>query len=320
MNIMDRLSKIEEREEQQARKRESFGERVKGRWMNWEWGDNQIRLVDGWIEIRQCYIAPSQAMGTKGLCSQDAFSGQNALPYFVNCSDWDIEKESWKNVSQCPIRNINKFARKLVNDFQSREKQGETLDDQDREDFAFFQELVQASRIGKKYVWPIISRDNPNVIYVSEDGSEREDLGIRFATMGPEAFQEVSGIFKQIGGDITDPEKGLDIIIKKSKDGRVSYSADIVLEGEGVDKRILVTPLSDKEKALEIPDLNAIYNSERYSVDPQRLVDAMHPKYREFYLANMEFESMNGVGDTPETKAVADNSDDEDALVGSKKN
>jgi len=259
MSVMDKVNKM-------RRTRTTFGDRssTRGIFFTWQDGDNVIRLVGEFIEVRTHFIAPNKRRGERGLCMESAFTdAENKMPQVVNCPDWDIDTEEVKKERTCVICALNEYAQKKLKDTSLPK------DEKDR-----LQNLLQATRARRSLKWNIIDRANPYVTEVTDDG-EKKVLGYKIATIGMEAWNDIDGIFAQTAFDITDPEKGINICVTKSNNGhRVTYGAKAVLKGTSVD----VAPLSDDEKELRLHDLKKICGK---MTEQDRLMEALHADYRE---------------------------------------
>lgn len=299
MSVMDKVNKM-------RRTRTNFGDRssTRGIFFSWKDGDNIIRLVGEFIEVRTHFIAPNKRRGERGLCIESAFTdAENKMPQVINCPDWDIDREEVKKNKTCVICALNEFAQKKIKD--------DSLSKSEKEKF---QNLVQATRARRSLKWNVIDRNNPYVTEVTDDG-EKKVLGYKIATIGMEAWNDIDGIFAQTKFDITDPEKGINICVTKDNNGhRVTYGAKVVLKGTNVD----VAPLTEDEKELHVHDLKKICGK---MTDQKKLMEALHSDYREIveglgmssdFVSDEEEENMEESKSDPEEKEEKASSQEED--------
>ena len=265
MSVLDRLAK-----QQAARPQNNQGGRVKGIYHQWKEAKNIIRLAGDYTEVRTHFIAPAPKRSDRGLCIATAFQGDERLPQVVNCLNWDIALERPTKVKTCPICKLNAVARAVLNEKPSEEEK------------KFFEALRSSSRASTTLKWNIIDRDDPFVIVTDANKAESKVLGYKIASIGPEASADIFGIFKQVGYDINDPVKGVDIeVVKDSKGVRTTYSARAVISGTS----LKVTPLTKEEAALELHDLKVRCGK---LVDADKLVDALHEDLREIINLNVD--------------------------------
>jgi len=241
--------------------------RVRGIFHQWKDGDNIIRLVGEFIEVRTHFIAPVKNRNDRGLCRDDAFEGDDALPQVINCPNWDIEMEKPRKQKTCPICVLNELAWAALKENPTPEEK------------KFLESLRIASAPRRNVKWNIIDRADPFVI-VTENGQERRVLGLKIATIGMEAYNDIEAIFEQCGFDITDPDAGIDIRVVKGFNGtRTVYTAQACVEGLNLKQ----TPLTEEERALALHDLKAICGR---AVDIDKLMDALHEDLRQLIEVN----------------------------------
>lgn len=278
--------------------------KMKGIFHDWQDGPNIIRLVGEFLEVKTHFIAGAKKRGERGLCQESAFEadGDDRLRKVVNCPDWDIEKEEEKPVKTCPACKLYRLALQAL-------KEDPTEDEK-----KYFDALKQASRPRTSLKWNVFDRDNPNVTIIDDDGNENKQKGLKIATIGMEAWDDIEGIFEQCGFDITDPNEGIDIEVKKGHNGtRVAYSAQVVLDGTSV----RVTPFDEEERAIiaQPHDLKAICGTETQS---SAIRDALHGDLLELLELNEEEDesSSDETLEEEESNEEGDVGDDEDALLG----
>jgi len=240
------------------------GNRQKGIYHTWKDGSNIIRLSGDFVEVRTHFISPNPKRKDRGLCQNSAFEGDDKIPKVVNCPDWDINLEKPTKTKTCPICKLNAVARAVLSD-----KSNPPTDEEKK----FFEALRSSSRQSVTNKWNIIDRDDPYVIE-EKDGKDVQVLGYKIASVGPEATNDIFGIFKQVGYDIGDPDKGIDIeVIRDSGGKRTTYSARAVISGVS----LKVTPFTEEERKLKLNDLKARCGKQ---TDPDKILDAMHEDLR----------------------------------------
>lgn len=305
-SVLDRLAKV-----QAKRPKNNFGSRVVGLYHNWKDGTNRIRLVGDFVEVHTHFIAPAPKRKDRGLCQAEAFKGDDRIPMVVNCLDWDIANEKPTGKKVCPICKLHAIAVEVLklNPNETEKKE--------------FELIKQATRVNASLKWNIISRDDPYVVEVDENGKETKMLGYKIATFGREAQTDVFGIYKQIGFDIQDPEKGIDIEINKDSTGaRVSYTARAVIEGMSVK----ATPLTKEEKEMELHDLKIRCGR---IIESEKIVDALHEDLADMLevdsdtdidTSDVESALDDAVSDVEDQEAIEEDEDDnDDMLSGTKK-
>jgi len=273
-NVLEKVRKLKA-----SRPRGGSG-RVRGIFHSWKDGDNEIRLIGEFLEVKTHFIAPAPKRNEKGLCRADAFQGDERISQVINCADWDVEKEEWKKHKTCSVCKLNRIAKAAL--------KLKPKDDEKKS----FEELRQKTYPRPNLKWNIIDREDPFVLQI-EDDKETKIPGLKIATIGMEAWGDIEGIFDQTGFDITDEVEGIDITVNKSQGKqRVQYSARAVLEG----KSLKETPLTDEEKAMSPHDLRQICGKQ---VDISKVVDAMHEEYREILELNEEDAAAESTEEAP---------------------
>ena len=259
MSVLDKLTRVIA-----SRPQGGKGDRVKGIYHQWKDGSNFIRLAGEFLEVRTHFLAPVNTPKRKdrGLCPTSAFQGDDKLPQVINCPDWDVEKERPKKEKVCGICKLNKITKAVLADKPSDEEK------------KFFYALKGSTRDTSALKWNIIDRDDPFVL-VGEEGQEKKELGYKIASIGPEARNDIEGIYRQVGYDLNDPDRGIDLeIIKDTKGLRTAYSARAVISGTS----LKVTPLTTEERALTLYDLKVLCGRR---VDPQKVIDCLHDDLRQ---------------------------------------
>jgi len=259
-NTLAKLNKVVNRQHENER---APGGRTSGIFFDFKDGDNQLRLIGEFVEMKTHFIAPAPARKNRGLCKPEAFNGEDRISVIINCPDWDINTEEAASEKTCPICRLNALAQGLLRE------NGNSLDEKAK---TYLIKLMSDTGQRTQFKWNVIDRDDPTVTQVTGDG-EQKVFGYKIAGFGMGAWRDITGIFSQVGFDITDPEKGIDIIVTKDngvgKGGRVSYSAKAVIEGTSVK----VTPLTDDEKSVGLNDIRKVSGKQ---VNPQAVYDALH--------------------------------------------
>ena len=244
------------------------------------------------MEVRTHFIAPSPKRKDRGLCGQAAFQGDEKIPQVINCLNWDIALERPKKEKTCPICKLNAVARAVLAEKPSEDEK------------KFFEALRAATRATSTLKWNILDRDDL-MVTVENNGKEEKVLGFKIASVGPEASNDISGIFKQVGYDINDPARGIDIeVVKDSKGARTTYSARAVIEGTS----LKVTPFTKEELALELNDLKVRCGKQ---TDADKIVDALHEDLREIISTAVTEATDDASTDAAVEEAVADVSEPE---------
>lgn len=257
MSVLDRLARVNA-----SRPQGGQGSKVKGIYHQWKEGTNRLRLAGDFVEVRTHFIAPSPKRKDRGLCQATAFQGDDKIPQVINCPNWDINLEHNKKEKLCPICQLNAIARAALKDNPTDEEK------------KFYEALRTATRATSYLKWNVIDRDDPYV-EKEENGKTEKVLGFKIASIGPEAASDIFGVFKQVGYDINDPEKGIDIeVVKDSKGARTTYSARAVISGTS----LKVTPFTAEERKMEMHDLKVRCGKQ---TEPSKIEDALHEDLRE---------------------------------------
>lgn len=298
MGVLDKVRKFKK-----SRPASGNRTRTKGIFHDWKDGPNPIRLVGEFLEVKTHFIAGVKTRGERGLCQGEAFAqdATNKISKVVNCPDWNVETESETDKKTCPICKLYRLAVQAL-----KEKPND-------EEKKYFDGLKSLARVRTSLKWNVFDRENPNVTVIDENGNEVKQKGLKIATIGMEAWEDIEGIFEQCAFDITDPEEGVDIKVVKGHNGtRVSYSAQVILEGKG----LKATPFDEEE--LEIVakphELKAICGK---VTDAGHVCDALHGDYAELLELNDEGDEDEG-RPASQSKEVTEEveGDDDDALLG----
>lgn len=275
MGNLEKMRRLRKRRDKEGGNKNNFSN-LRDIYYDWEMGDNRIRLVGEFLEVRTHFIAPAPKRSDRGLCQPEAFKGDDRIPMVINCPDWDLEKEEHKGTSDCPICKLNKIANDILEEGP------------DAEETEFFKKLRSAARARAALKWNVLDRANP---YVTKKEGDKEEkvLGYKIATVGMEAYDDIEGIFEQTGMDLSDAEEGVDIIVTKQKGKmRVEYSAKAAMDMSVKPPTVAMTPLTDEEKAAE---LHRLIDRCGRQTDPQAIIDALHSDYRDLLDLNEEEES-----------------------------
>jgi len=297
MNTMERIKKLKERRASQQTQGTGG---LRNIFHQWKDGDNVVRFVDGFLEVRTHFIAPAPKRKDRGLCRQDAFGkGDDSLPQVINCLDWDPIAEKPTAEKTCPICKLAAIAKAIMQNNPTPEEQ------------KFATELRQAAMARTNLKWNIIDRDDPYITLI-DDGVEQRVHGYKIATIGMEAWKDIEGIFEQCNRDISDRKLGIDVKVTRGFNGtRTAYTAQAVLDGVS----LKVTPLTPEEEAMPLHDLKIICTK---LVDAQKIVDGLHEDLLELYQLNTEGGVEQKQEETETEEVVVDNVDeipsDEDGL------
>jgi hypothetical protein len=251
MGTIDKIKKFE------ASRPRNGGGGARGVFHTFNSGDNIVRLVGEFIEVKTHFIAPVKSRKDRGLCIQDAFEGDDKLPMVANCPDWDVVNEKPRGTKTCPICALQKVYRNKAK-----------MPGISAEDKAKYDELAGKCSARTALKWNIIDREDPYIIEVTDKG-EKKVLGYKIVTIGMEAWGDIQGIFTQCDFDISDAKEGIDINIFRTDEKKTSYSARAVLEKGSVKK----TPLTDEESAMQLHDLKRMCGKQ---TDPIAMRDALH--------------------------------------------
>lgn len=277
MSVLEKLARV-----QAARPQGGNFAKVKGIYHQWKSGPNRIRLAGEFTEVRTHYIAPTNTAKRKdrGLCMPTAFQGDDKLPQVINCPNWDIALERPKKEKTCPICKLNEVARAFLKGVKAL-----TADEK-----TFFDGLKQSTRATSALKWNVIDRDDP-FVEVENNGKAEKVLGYKIASVGPEATTDIMGIFTQVGYDIQDPERGIDIEVTRDDKGqRTTYSARAVIEGTS----LKVTPFTKEERALALNDLKARCGRQ---IAVEKIMDALHEDLKDIATSYGETPAVGGETD-----------------------
>ena len=322
MGIKDKMRAVRARQEKDGRGGRQFTN-LRDIFFDWQEGDNIVRFIGDFLEVKTHFIAPAPKRGDRGLCNGEAFKGDynEKLQMVINCPDWDIEKEESKGTHDCPICKLNRIAGAILAD---------NPNDEEKETF---KALASATRARTSLKWNVIDRNNP-YITKKEGDHEEKIFGFKIATVGMEAFNDIEGIVDQTGMDISDDDEGLDIIVTKTKKARWEYSAKAAMDMSVKPPTCKMTPLTEEEHAAERHRL--LERCGRQS-DMQKVTDALHPDYLEYLELNADDDEVASEPaapaptpePTPEPKAPAEaapaptsdeeEEDDDDPLAGTQK-
>ncbi len=263
MGVLDKIKKRAEARQAAKNSNSKYGKNT-NIWWKPEEGENEIRLVDEFLEVKQHYLGkPSGQPNGLGLASEDSFNGDNKVPKMVNCPDWNLDLEAAEEELTCPICRLNRIAKGFIN-----------KDGSSKEEKEYFQDVSDISYARSRIKWNIIDRVDPLVTQI-ENGQEKTVTGFKIADISMEAYRDIEGIFNQCNLDITDPDNGIDISIIKGHNGhRVQYTAKAVISGTG----LKVTPMTDEEKEADLLDLKKFCGKQ---TDVDLILHALQSDYQE---------------------------------------
>jgi len=286
-DVMAKLKKLQKKNDYTPKAR------VKGIFHNWSDGDNTIRLVGTPLEVRTHFIAPSPTTKNRGLCPNEAFvwnpnKPADKIQKSINCGDWDIETESPTDVQSCPVCKLFNSAKEAI---RMAKANGVVLEP---EVVTQLDWIKATCRPRSALRWNVIDRKDPYIIEVGADGAEKKVKGYKIASIGTELLKSILGIFEQIGCEASDPEKGIDIVVTKTKGARTNYTARAAFKN----KTLHETPLTEEERAMQLHDLKEFFDKQ---TEPALIVKSLHSDLR-----NMLESYENSLGEEEtETKVAA---------------
>ncbi|MBR4315983.1 MAG: hypothetical protein IKP65_03310 [Alphaproteobacteria bacterium] len=211
-----------------------------------DWGNSEehvVRLVGDFKWIRSHWIGENQFGTDITILNPSAFKGENKIPMNVACGNWDVETESEDpDGDNCPVCRLGKNADQMLS------KYGKEMQDSDKE---IIKNIRRKCAIKNMYLFKCIDRDNP---YVDDEKTKK---GFKIIKMPAELLNAIIELSKKISGiNITSPDEGIDITIKRvkpegGKKGKTTYTAIPVYDGMTVKQ----TPLTDEERAYHDLDL-----------------------------------------------------------------
>ena len=210
-----------------------------------DWGDKEehvVRLVGDFKWIRQHWIGQSQFGQDIDIINLSAFKGENKIPMSVACGNWDPETESEDPDSDnCPVCRLGHNADKML------QKYGKEMEEADKEKV---KNIRKKCAVRNVYLFKCIDRDNP---YTDEEKTRK---GYKIIRMPAELLTSIIELSKKLESiNITSPEEGIDITIKRvkpeGKKGKTNYSALPVYKGMTIKQ----TPLTAEELAYRDLDL-----------------------------------------------------------------
>ena len=212
-----------------------------------DWGNSEehvVRLVGDFKWIRSHWIGASQFGKDIEILSPDAFKGENKIPMNVACGNWDPDSESEEpDGDNCPVCRLGRNADKML------QKYGKEMEEADKE---IIKNIRKKCAVRNTYLFKCIDRDNP---YVDDEKTRK---GYKIIKMPAELLTAIIELSKKLEDvNITSPEEGIDITIKRvkpegNKMGKTSYTALPVYKGMTVKQ----TPLTEEELAYRDLDLS----------------------------------------------------------------
>lgn len=221
----------------------------------WKDRDNNIRLIGEPVMVRTYYL-PKSAYNPTDIFNENAFdreTNEHYLPKMINCPDWNIEERKFENNGDV-LRSLNKIANEML----KIGKDNGLPADQIKK----WEDIRNKTISTVQYKWLCFDRDMP---YVVEDGRIKEPkqlTGYQIITFSKSLFEMVVAAQESYGDDdIYDIDKGCDLVIKKSVDSKTKkavWSVQLKMNGRTVSE----TPLTDEERALEMPNLMELSNKQ----------------------------------------------------------
>lgn len=216
---------------------------------NWKSGDNNIRLVGKPIVTRTYYL-PKSIYSPIDIFNKDAFdreTNENAIPKVMNCANWDIESEEWKDNGDV-LFNLNKIAREMIRVGQEQGVPAESLKEW---------ELIKSrTNPSLQYRWLGFDRDSPYVLETINGRTTikepKELAGYKLMTFQKTMFEQLCAAQEAYGDDdIFSEDKGCDLVVKKIDGNKATYTVQLKMNG----RQVVETPLTDEERAIEVPNL-----------------------------------------------------------------
>lgn len=271
---------------------------------NWKDGDNIVRLVGKPIMTRTYYL-PMSSFNKIDIFKKDAFDKENnkefALPKVINSPNWNIEQECFEDNGDV-LLSLNKIANEMI-------KVG-TENGLPAEEIEKWKRIRNKTIPTLQYKFLCFDRDMP---YVLEDGKikqPRELSGYKIITFSKTLFEMIIAAQETYGDDdIFDVQKGADLVIKKSTDPKthkVVWAANLRMIGRSVAE----TPLTDEEKALQMPNLLEISNKQ---IPNEQIMHNLLDEYAQM-INDPEFEEIiHSKGGSKKAESQQQNSDNEES-------
>ena len=218
-------------------------------YFNWKSGDNNIRLVGKPIVTRTYYL-PKSMYSPIDIFNKDAFdreTNENAIPKVINCANWDIELEEWRDNGDV-LFNLNKIAREML---RVGQEQGVA-----QEDLKKWELIKNKTNPTLQYRWLGFDRDSPYVLETINGRTTikepKELAGYKLMTFQKTMFEQLCAAQEAYGDeDIFSEDKGCDIVVKKIDGNKTTWTVQLKMNG----RQVLETPLTDEEKNIEAPNL-----------------------------------------------------------------
>ena len=296
---MNNVEKMKELEKRMASGKRNF-KRQKNIFYRFKDGENIIRLVGLFKKTKTHFIAPPKKNKDGGVCTPDAFEGDERLSYVINCPDWDIENEKDFIEKKCPICKMHYATKRELRDA------GVEIDTKTKK---YLEEIQSRTRPSYGFKWNVIDRRDPYII--EEDGDDEKQVkGYKVVTIGMEIWKGVKRIFEQVKRDVADEEQGIDLCVKRGHNGvRIAYEVQPVMEGLQAKE----TPLTDEEKEMQLHDLEKLSSKK---TEPEQIIAYLNPKLKDYLDAvdGGERKSFTfDVGDD-ETESNTDDENNEDNI------
>ena len=252
---MSYLSEMKAKYASQVKTNSNNNNKIVG-FYNWKDGDNIVRLVGKPIMTRTYYL-PMGSFNKTDIFKKNAFDKESnkefALPKVINSPNWDIENERFVDNGDV-LLSLNKIANEMI-------KVG-TANGLSAQEINKWKDIRTKTIPTLQYKFLCLDRDMP---YVIEDGKIKEPrvlAGYKVITFTKTLFEMIIAAQETYGqDDIFDVDKGADLVIKKSVDPKthkVVWAANLRMIG----RTVAETPLTDEEKALQMPNLLQISNKQ----------------------------------------------------------
>ena len=200
-----------------------------------DWGNKEehtVRLVGDFKWIRTHWIGESKFGKDIAILNPSAFKDKR-IPMNIACSNWDAESETEDPFKGCPVCRLAKNADEML------KRHGKEMEEADRE---IIKAIRRKCSPKNTYLFKCIDRDNPYV----DDAKSRK--GFKIIKMPYELLNAIIELSKKFGEtNITSPDEGIDLSIKRSKGengGPMKYTVLPVMTGMNVKP----TPLTEEER------------------------------------------------------------------------
>ena len=275
------MSVFQERMKREQQRREEIKRNKSGNtfaktdsWFRWKKDEHTIRLVGDFVIAKSHWIGPSK-FNSVSLFDEKHFVGEDKLPHQINCNNWNVETELEEKGCGCVVCELRKIAGDIL-----YSEEGKSLDEKDKK---FFKDLKYKCDARTRYWFNCIDRDDP---YIDEAKTIR---GYKAIEIPSDLFEGILALSEKLSGiDITSPENGIDLVIKKSggNGSPVKYSVLPKMDGLTVNS----TPLTEQEQEMTMVDLKKVFGKkqdqemlrEKLSDDIKLLLDDVNTEEEPF--------------------------------------